>query len=57
MNIVYKKRQKVIRHPMYKVRQPHRRTSDGLIKVMFNIEEQHIDLEKMIEKKKAIKED
>lgn len=46
-----------MRNPNFRIRIPHRRTSDGLIKVKFPIEDQYFDLPKLIEKKKVIKED
>jgi hypothetical protein len=57
MNEQYKKKQKRIRHKLFRVRIPGRRDSDGMLDVNFPFEEFHFDLEKQIEKKKLIKED
>lgn len=46
-----------MRHKLYRVRIPGRRDSDGMLAVTFPMEEFHFDIEKQIEKKKAIKED
>ena len=53
----YFKDQRKQRNPNFRVRIPHRRASDGLIKVTFPMEDPYFDLAKLIEKKKQFKED
>jgi len=55
MNEAYKKTQKIIRHSLYRVRVKRRRDSDGMLGVKFPIEEQHFDVEKLIDEKKKLK--
>lgn len=57
MNDQYKKTQRRIRHRLFKIRVPGRRASDGLLDVNFPKEEQVTELEKLIEKKKLLKEE
>lgn len=56
-NKEYFKYQRQVRNPLSRIRIPHRRASDGLIKVKFPIEEPYFDLPKLIERKKVYKED
>lgn len=57
MNDVYYARQKKIRDSFINVRIKGRRASDGMIGVLGNLEEFRERIEKLVEKKKLIKEE